>query len=129
MVLMANALFEWWSWRYDDEAVVLTCMGPPAVAIISFVLFRWALEGRSLFPDPQSRNWVIAAVLVGGLQVATLAAAIGAKLEAEQAAYTASDAADRSSEASSSANSAHGMAMAARDAVDALRYSAKVCAE
>lgn len=96
-----NAIFEWtrWPWdRYGEPEIVLLCLLPPLVAVIAFLLFRWAM-GEAFVDWFKGNRSRLTSLIFGALLVLSV-------LNSRSAATNAEDAYDMARSANDAAESA-----------------------
>ncbi len=97
-----NAIFEWTDWPgggYGDQ-IVLLCLLPPLVAVLAFLLFRWAMGEVFVdwFKGSRSR---LTSLIIGVLLVLSVFNSWSAATNAEDAYYMADSAKDAAETAAS----------------------------
>ncbi len=103
-----NAIFEWtrWPWeRYGEPEIVLLCLLPPLVAVLAFLLFRWAMGEAFVdwFKGSRSR---LTSLIIGALLVLSVFNSWSAATNAEDAYYMANSANDAANSANDAAETA-----------------------
>lgn len=107
-----NAIFSWaeWPWSYDAEGeVALLWTLPPMVAIVGFVLFRWAFGEAFVTWLVKSKPTIGSVLFFSLVSVAAINASTAAS-NSEEAYYMADEASSSASDAAAGASEAAGEA-------------------